>query len=85
MAAAAWLNVSVIEWVIIGVTVTLVLVAELLNTAVELLVDFSSKERRNEAMVIKDVAAGAVLVCCLSAVMVGCVVFLPRLTRWLHS
>ena len=84
IVAAASLRVNSLEWVLICVSVALVLFAELLNTGVETLVDLLSRERRVEAMVIKDVAAGAVLVCCVSAVIVGCVIFLPRLARGLN-
>lgn len=79
MAAAWWLRVSLVEWAVLGLTVALVLVAELLNTAVEVLVDLVSPERRPQAMLIKDIAAGAVLVCCLSALLAAAALLLPRL------
>lgn len=76
---AGWLRVSLVEWAVLGTTVALVLVAELLNTALEVLVDLVSPEQRKQAMLIKDMAAGAVLVCCASALVVAAVMFLPRL------
>lgn len=79
LALASWLRVSVAEWLIVCLMVTLVLVAELLNTAVEAFVDVVSPEHREEARIIKDVAAGAVLACCASAVVVAGVLLLPRL------
>ncbi len=79
LALAGWLRVGATEWLIVCLTVTLVLMTELLNTAVEVLVDCISREHRQELMRIKDVAAGAVLLSCVGAIIVGCVVFLPRL------
>ncbi len=79
VGAAAYFRVSAVEWLFLSVTIALVLVAELINTALEVWIDFVSRERRAEAMVVKDLAAGAVLVCSLSAVVVGVIVFLPRL------
>lgn len=57
----------------------LVLVAELLNTAVEALVDLVSPERRPLAAAAKDAAAGAVLVASAFAVAVGIVALGPAL------
>ena len=79
--AAAALGCSRMEWNVLGLTVTLVLMAELVNTALEVLVDLLSQERRAKAKVIKDVAAGAVLVCSLNAVVVGVLLFLPKLVK----
>ena len=81
IAAGWWLQLDPVEWAVLGLTVTLVLVAELLNTAVEVLVDLVSPERRQQAMLIKDMTAGAVLVCCLNALLVGAVLLLPRLLQ----
>ena len=85
VVAAGWLAVNPTEWLLLSCTVTLVLVAELLNTAVEVLVDVLSKGRSTEARIIKDLAAGAVLFCSINAVVVGCVVFCPRLVDWIRS
>ena len=79
LVGAGCLRVSAIEWALICVSAALVLSAELLNTGVEVLVDSLSRERRARAMVIKDLSAGAVLLSSISAAIVGCVVFLPRL------
>ncbi len=59
----------------------LVLTLELLNTAVEAVVDLVSPEPHPLAKVAKDAAAGAVLLACVFAVLVGAVVLLPPLLR----
>ncbi len=61
----------------------LVLVAELLNTALEAAVDLVAPAPDPRAAIAKDVAAGAVLVAALGAVGVGVTVFGPPAWRWL--
>ena len=59
----------------------LVLGLELLNTALEALVDLVSPEQHRLAKAAKDAAAGAVLLACVFAVLVGAVVLMPPLLR----
>ena len=67
------------EWLWVGLAIAFVWSAELVNTAVERLVDLVSPERQPLAKAAKDTAAGAVLVAAVFAVLVGCTVFGPRL------
>jgi len=64
---------------------TLVLVAELVNTAVEATVDLVAPRPDPRAAIAKDVAAGAVLVAAVGAVGVGLAVFGPPAWRWLAA
>ncbi|MCX5749024.1 MAG: diacylglycerol kinase family protein [Candidatus Saganbacteria bacterium] len=75
------LHISVIEMVVILVVIGLVIVAEMLNTAMEEIVNLFTLSRKIRAMVAKDVAAGAVLVACSTAVVVGCMIFLHRIVN----
>jgi diacylglycerol kinase len=75
---AAWAGVSTIELAILAVTVGLVLGAELLNTAVEMLTDLLHPDRGPTAAAVKDVSAGAVLAAAGLALVVGLLVLLPR-------
>lgn len=61
----------------------LVLALELLNTALEAVVDLCSPEFHPLAKVAKDTAAGAVLVASAAALVVGVVEFVPPLLKWL--
>lgn len=70
-----------LEWLILSLTITLVLFAELINTALEANVDLVTKERKPEAKLAKDVAAGAVLITSLNALVVGWLLFG---TRFIH-
>lgn len=63
----------------------LVWITELFNTCVEKLMDFVSPEHRPEVKLIKDLAAGAVLVAAITALITGCVVFLPKLTAGFNN
>ncbi|NTU85291.1 MAG: diacylglycerol kinase family protein [Chloroflexales bacterium] len=79
VALAAVLRVERWEWAALLLTITLVLAAEGVNTAVEAAVDLVTIARHPLAKVAKDVAAGTVLLCAIASVIVGCVIFLPRL------
>ena len=67
------------EWLALVLTITLVLVAEAFNTAIEAVVDLASPGYHPLAKVAKDVAAGAVLLTAIASVVVGLIVFLPHL------
>lgn len=79
VALGAALRIERWEWLVLILTITLVLAAEGVNTAVEAAVDLTTTARHPLAKVAKDVAAGTVLLCAIGAVVVGCVVFLPHL------
>lgn len=80
---AAVLGFSGPEWEVLVLTITLVLAAEGLNTGIEIAVTLASPERRPEAKAAKDIAAGVVLLCALAAVLIGALLFLPHLMRFL--
>jgi diacylglycerol kinase len=75
------LGITWIEWAILALIVTLVMVAEMINTVVEAAVDLASPTYHPLAKVAKDVAAGAVLLTALGAVVVGACIFLPHILR----
>ena len=63
------------QWGILIITVTSILVLEMINTAFELVVDMLSPEFHPTAKIIKDVAAGAVLVASIAAFVIGILLF----------
>lgn len=73
------LKIKPMEWVFIIFAIGLVLTAELFNTAIESLVDLVSPDYNEKAGLIKDVAAGAVLIAAVVAVIIGVFVFLPKI------
>lgn len=72
-------NITFVEWGVCFVLFALVLSLELMNTALENVVDLVTEEKKAKAKVAKDAAAGAVLVSVLFAVIIGISIFLPRL------
>ncbi|MEO8287698.1 MAG: diacylglycerol kinase family protein [Chloroflexota bacterium] len=73
------LGLSWVEWAVIALLVVLVLAAEMVNTMIESLVDLVTQEYHPLAKVAKDVAAGVVLLTAIGAVVVGVLIFLPKL------
>jgi diacylglycerol kinase (ATP) len=76
---SAWAGLPSVEIALLAVTATLVLAAELLNTAVEMLTDLLHPGRGPAAAAVKDVAAGAVMLAAGVALAVGLLLFFPRL------
>jgi diacylglycerol kinase (ATP) len=81
LVAAAGFGASKLELAILLLAITFVLVAELVNTAVEAAVDVASTAFDPMAKLAKDIAAGAVLVSALNAVAVGYLVFSGRVAE----
>lgn len=79
LAVSVWLQLSQVEWAVIVLTMAMVFTAELLNTAIEAVVDLASPQKHPLAKVGKDVGAGAVLIAAVAAVVVGLLVLWPRL------
>lgn len=73
-----FLGLSFVEWATFATMVTLVLAAEMVNTMVEALVDLVTQDYNPLAKVAKDVAAGVVLLTAMGSVVVGLLVFLPK-------
>ena len=79
---AAWLRLTAMEWLFIVVAIALVFISEMLNTVVELTIDFVVAAQNPLAKRAKDVAAGAVLTTALAAAITGVIILGPRL--WLR-
>lgn len=71
-------HISRIEWCICLVLFGLILSLELVNTAVEAVVDLVTEEKKPLAKIAKDTAAGAVLVAAIMAAAAGLVIFIPK-------
>lgn len=74
-----YLSFSAVEVMILAITITLVLVVEMINTALELTVDMIKSEFHPLARIIKDVSAGAVLLTSINAVIVGYTLFARKI------
>lgn len=71
-------NISIIEWMLCIVCFGLVIGMEMLNTAIESIVDLVSPNQHTLAGKAKDIAAGAVLICAIISVIVGLLIFVPK-------
>lgn len=80
LIASLFFNFSKIEFVLLLGAITLVVISEMLNTAIEKTVDLATSEIHPLAKIAKDVAAGAVLVASLYAVVVAYILFYNKLT-----
>lgn len=80
IGVGALLHLSAVEMSVVGLTIGAVLAMELLNTAIESVVDLTVKQNYHElAKIAKDCAAAAVLISALAAIGVASSLILPRL------
>lgn len=73
------MNISATEWGFQILAIGLVLSVEALNTAIERLADFVHPEHHKKIGIIKDIGAGAAFFAVLTAVVIGLVIYLPKL------
>ncbi|MGB9613226.1 MAG: diacylglycerol kinase family protein [Candidatus Margulisiibacteriota bacterium] len=84
LGVAFFLRVGLLEFSILTLTISFVLVTEMVNTAIEELVNILSPEHKVAAKLAKDVAAAAVLLAALGSVLVGALIFLPKFLAWFN-
>lgn len=78
-AVGFWLQLSIPEWLAVVLCIVVVFGFELMNTAIEQLCDLVTKEQHPVIKTIKDIAAAAVLIVCMGSVIIGAIIFLPKL------
>jgi diacylglycerol kinase (ATP) len=83
IVAGIMLRISSLEWIVILFASGLVLVSECLNTAVEYLSDVVSPDYNEKIKRVKDIAAAGVLIAAVISVIIGIIVFLPKIYRLL--
>lgn len=67
------------EWIPILIVISLVWIAELLNTALEAMVDIICPETHPLAKIAKDVGAAFVLIAAILAIIIGSIIFIPKI------
>lgn len=75
-------NISSFEWIGIVFSIALVFTSEIINTSIENLADFFSPQKNDSIKIVKDLAAGAVLVSAITSLIIGLIIFLPKI---IHS
>lgn len=73
------LRLTKVEILVLLAVICFVIVTEMINTAIEVAIDLITRERHPLAEIVKNVAAGAVLVASLLAVVTGYLIFFPKL------
>lgn len=73
------LKISVVEWFICLILIALVISAELMNTAIEAVVDLASPKTNPLAKIAKDTASAAVFILSLASFLCGLIIFVPKL------
>lgn len=76
-----WLPLSLIEWCLIILAIGMVFTSELINTSIEVFIDFISPSYNTSAGRSKDLAAGGVLFAALSAAAIGLIIFIPKIVN----
>jgi len=72
-------SVNKTEWTILIIAISMTASFEMINSALEYLSNFVSPGYDNKIKIIKDAAAGAVLISALGAFILACIIFLPKI------
>jgi len=78
IVAGIYFQLTVVEWMFIAMAAGFVLCTEAINTAIEHLMNFIHPEQHAKVGIIKDLAAGAVLLSVIASVVVGTLIFAPK-------
>ncbi|MEM7108277.1 MAG: diacylglycerol kinase family protein [Bacteroidota bacterium] len=81
IALSILLAISKMEWIVVIVMIGFVFVAELFNTALEHLCNHLHPHEHTAIGLVKDIAAGAVLVAAITALITGLIIFLPKIIQ----
>ncbi|AMM50880.1 hypothetical protein TH61_06335 [Rufibacter sp. DG15C] len=84
VAVGFYFGLTTVEWALVCTAIGLVWMAELFNTAIEVVVNLVSPGPHPMAGKAKDIAAGAVLIASLTAAVIGLLVFWPYLRQLLE-
>jgi diacylglycerol kinase len=79
IVSGIFLELSFTEWSLIFLVISLVFITEIINSSLEYLADYISPEYSETIKRVKDFAAAGVLTAALSSIIVGILIFLPKL------
>lgn len=79
---AVLLRISRIEFLLVLIAIVFVVIAEMINTAIEEITNLVTKEYREEARIAKDVAAATVFLASIFSVILGLIIFIPYLLKY---
>lgn len=84
IAIGLFFQLTQFEWIALIGCIGFVIFAEIVNTSIEKIVDLIHPEWHERAGIIKDIAAGAVLIASLISIIIGFIVFWPHLCDTLN-
>jgi len=76
------LEVSTTEWIALVFAIAFVITTEILNSSIENIADFISPEKHEAIKKVKDLAAAGVLISAITALIVGMIIFLPKILKF---
>lgn len=79
LIAGVFLQLAYLEWCVVVLCIGCVIASEMLNTCIEKLCDMYSLEYRTDIKIIKDIAAGAVLVTSLMSLVIAIIIFVHHM------
>ncbi len=77
--AGFYFNISTYEWIVQCLAIGMVMSVEGINTAIEEIADFMHPEHHIKIGLIKDIAAGAVFIASVFAIIIGFIIYLPKI------
>ena len=77
------LRLELTEFAIIVLVIFLVWLLEFINSAIEIVIDMYTEEYNKKAKVAKDISAGAVTLTALMSVIIGIIIFLPKILKYI--
>jgi diacylglycerol kinase (ATP) len=81
LSLGVYFKLKSIELIILGITVTLVFMAEIFNTAIEMIIDMHTDKYHTLIKLVKDISAAVVLIACINALVVGYILFIPKIFK----
>ena len=78
-------SITPYQWLLVLFCIGLVISLEMINSAIEIFCDMVTTDFHPRIKIIKDVAAGAVLVASIASLIIGLIIFIPALTNFLNS
>ena len=79
LALSIALHLSPTEWCLVVIAISIVWITEIVNTAIEKMMDHIIPQRHPVVKLVKDLSAAAVLISAAAAVITGCIIFIPKI------
>jgi diacylglycerol kinase len=84
IALGVIIQLSFLEFAVVFLVIGVVMTAEMINTSIEYAIDMAMPSIHPLAKVSKDVASGAVLFSAIIAIIVGCLIYIPKLIKFIE-